>query len=137
MTAFQGRLHIDGEGEAPISVEIDLSDERLRLSTGGVEVADWARDELRVTALTDGFHVRAEGELIVLDVIDDARFALELGLRTAHPLLRRKMSALMRDDDRPDFRSVEGGDDFPGEELETGAVVGSVGEVDDGIGHPD
>lgn len=135
MTAFQGRLRIDGEKEAPVRVEIDLTGDRLKLSTSGIEVADWARDDVRVTALADGFHVRAEGEMIVLDVTDDARFALELGLRTAHPLLRRKMSALMRDDDRPDFRSPEGRDDLPGEEVETGPVVGGVGEVDDGVGH--
>jgi hypothetical protein len=53
---------------------------------------------MRIQALPDGFHIRAEGEAIVLDVTDDAEFALELGLRNAHPALRRRMSALMRDD---------------------------------------
>jgi hypothetical protein len=42
--------------------------------------------------------VRAEGEEIVLDVEDEAHFALDLGLRNAHPQLRKKMSALLRDD---------------------------------------
>jgi hypothetical protein len=46
----------------------------------------------------DGFHVRAEGEEIVLNIEDDARFALDLGLRNAHPNLRRRMSALLRDE---------------------------------------
>jgi hypothetical protein len=61
-------------------------------------VADWSREEFRIQALTDGFHVRAEGEEVVLDISDDARFAIELGLRSAHPALRRRMSALMRND---------------------------------------
>jgi hypothetical protein len=48
--------------------------------------------------LPDGFHIRVEGEVLVIGVTDDARFALDLGLRTAHPQLRRRMSALLRDD---------------------------------------
>ena len=97
MSSFEGRLRVGGDTEAPVHVEIDLTGDRLKLTAGDIEVADWAREEFRVTALTDGFHVRAEGEEVVLDVTEDARFALELGLRTAHPELRRRMSALLRD----------------------------------------
>jgi hypothetical protein len=98
MTAYDARLRLDGTDEAPISVLIDLSDDRLTMMAGEIEVGDWARDEIRISALPDGFHVRAEGEEIILDVTDDARFALDLGLRNAPPLLRRRMSALLRDD---------------------------------------
>jgi hypothetical protein len=97
MSSYEGRLRVGGENEAPVHVEIDLTGDRLKLTAGDIEVADWGRDEFRVTALTDGFHVRAEGEEVVLDVTEDARFALELGLKTAHPELRRRMSALLRD----------------------------------------
>ena len=51
-----------------------------------------------MSAMPDGFHMRAEGEEIILDVTDDARFALDLGLRNAPPLLRHRMSALLRTD---------------------------------------
>ena len=98
MTAYDAVLRIEGENEAPVHVEIDLTDDRMTLTAGEVEVADWARNEMRVSALPDGFHIRAEGEAIVLHVEDDAHFALDLGLRTAHPVLRRKMAALLRDD---------------------------------------
>jgi len=81
-----------------MTVTIDLTGDRMKVMAGDVEVADWSRDEFRVRALTDGFHVRAEGEEVVLDVHDDARFAIELGLKSAHPLLRRRIAALMRDD---------------------------------------
>lgn len=101
MTAYEAQLRIEGENEAPLKVEIDLTDDRLTMTAGGVEIADWERDRIRVNALPDGFHVRAEGELVVLDVSDDAHFALELGLRNAHPTLRRKMSALLRDEQSP------------------------------------
>lgn len=98
MSAYEAWLRIRGEDDLPLGVEIDLTDERLVLTAGGVEVGDWSRDEIRISALQDGFHLRAEGEEVILDVTDDARFALDLGLRNAHPGLRRRMAALMRDD---------------------------------------
>lgn len=96
MTAYDAHLQIEGEGTPPVPVVVDLTDDRLTMSIGEEEVADWARGEMRVQALPDGFHIRAEGEAVVLDVSDDARFAVELGLRTAHPALRQKMAALLR-----------------------------------------
>jgi hypothetical protein len=98
MTAYDAQLRLSGTDDAPISVVIDLTDDRLTMMAGEVEVGDWARDEVRISAMPDGFHVRAEGEEIILDVTDDAHFALDLGLRNAPPLLRRRMSALMRSD---------------------------------------
>lgn len=98
MTAFDARLQIEGEDTQPLPVVVDLTGERLTMSINDQEVADWAKDEMRIQALPDGFHIRAEGEAIVLDVTEDAQFAVELGLRNAHPALRRRMSALMRDD---------------------------------------
>lgn len=98
MSAYEAWLRISGENEPPLGVEVDLTDERLVVTAGDVAVGDWSRDEVRISALRDGFHLRAEGEEVILDVTDDARFALDLGLRNAHPNLRRRMSALMRDD---------------------------------------
>lgn len=98
MSAYEAWLRVSGEDEPPIGVEIDLNDERLKVKAGDIEVGNWSREEIRISALVDGFHLRAEGEEIILDVTDDARFALDLGLRNAHPTLRRRMAALMRDD---------------------------------------
>jgi hypothetical protein len=89
---------MEGEREAPVHVVVDITDDALVMSIGDEEVAAWPRQDLRVSALPDGFHIRAEGEAVILDVEDDAHFALELGLRNAHPNLRRRMSALMRED---------------------------------------
>ncbi len=98
MTAYDARLSIEGETEPPMRVVLDLTDDRLTMTIGDEEVADWAREGMRISALPDGFHIRAEGEAIVLEVEDDAHFALDLGLKNAHPTLRRKMSALLRED---------------------------------------
>lgn len=97
MTVYDARLQIEGEATPPMRVLVDLTDDRLTMTIGEEEVADWERNEMRVSALPDGFHIRAEGEAVVLDVEDDAHFALDLGLRNAHPNLRRKMSALLRE----------------------------------------
>jgi hypothetical protein len=96
MTEYDARMKIDGEDAQATPVFVDLTGDRLVLNIGDQAVADWSKEGLRVQALPDGFHIRAEGESIVLDVTDDARFALELGMRNAHPGLRRRMSALLR-----------------------------------------
>jgi len=98
MTSFDARLRLNGDTGLPLGVEIDLTDGRMKVRSGNNELADWNTDRIRVSALQDGFHVRAEGEEVILNVTDDARFAIELGLRTAYPGLRRRMAALMRDD---------------------------------------
>jgi len=97
MTVYDARLRIEGEATPPMRVLVDLTNDRLTMTIGEEEVADWERNEMRVSALPDGFHIRAEGEAVILDVEDDAHFALDLGLRNAHPNLRRKMSALLRE----------------------------------------
>jgi len=96
MATYDARLRLDWTNEPPISVLIDVTDERITLKSGDNDIADWALSEIRISPMPDGFHIRAEGEEVVLDVTDDARFALDLGLRHAHPMLRRRMSALLR-----------------------------------------
>ena len=86
-----------GDAGPPLNVTIEVSEEHLHLRSGETEVADWAVSEIRVSALEDGFHVRAEGEDVVLEVEDDARFAVELGLRNAHPALRKRMATYLRE----------------------------------------
>ncbi len=98
MSEYEAVLRIEGDTEPPINVEVDLTDDHLSLRAGEMELASWERSAIRVSALPDGFHVLADGEALVLDVTEDAKFALELGMRNAHPTLRRRMSALLRED---------------------------------------
>ena len=98
MPTYEGSLRIPGDEGPPLAVMIDLVDGRLLMSAGDSEIGNWAMSEIRVNALPDGFHLRAEGEEVLLDITDDAQFAVDLGLRTAPPHLRRRMSALMRND---------------------------------------
>lgn len=99
MTSYDAQLQIEGDDTQKLPVVVDLTDSKLTMMIGSQEVAAWERDQMRIAAMPDGFHIRAEGEAIILDVGEDARFALELGLKNAHPALRRRMSALLREDD--------------------------------------
>jgi hypothetical protein len=96
MADFEGVLRTPTERATAIRVVIDLTDERLRLRSGDTKIADWNLDEIRVNAQPDGFHVKAEGEEIILDLTDDAEFAVALGLSSAPVALARRMS-MVRD----------------------------------------
>jgi hypothetical protein len=96
MTDYEGVLRTPTERDTAIRVVIDLTEERLRLRTTDTEIADWSLDEIRVNALPDGFHVKAEGEEIILDLTKDAEFAVALGLGSAPVDLARRMS-MVRD----------------------------------------
>lgn len=99
MSTFEARLRMYGDAGPPLGVVIDVSDGHLHLKSGETEVADWSVEDIRVSALKDGFHIRAEGEDVVLEVDDDAHFAVELGLRNAHPDLRKRMAQVIREED--------------------------------------
>ena len=101
MGNYSGFLYLGGDDQTAVKVEVDLTDERLSVQSGDVEVGDWDLSEIRINALGDGFHVRAEGEEVVLQIDQDGEFAVDLGLRTAPPNLRKKISALMRNDAKP------------------------------------
>jgi len=100
MADFQGVLRTPAERDTAIRVVIDLTGERLRLRSGDAEIANWSLDEIRVNALSDGFHVKAEGEEIILVLAQDAEFAVALGLGSAPVDLARRMS-MVRDRVRP------------------------------------
>lgn len=97
MPSFEGKLRMPGEDGPGLDVTVDVTDAGMSMVAGSAELGRWRREEIVVNALPDGFHLRAEGELVILDVVDDAAFAVELGLTSAPPLLRRKMASLLRD----------------------------------------
>jgi len=96
MVDFTGVLRTRTERDTAIRVVIDLTSERLRLRSGDTEIADWNLGDIRVNAQSDGFHIKAEGEEIILDLTEDAEFAVALGLNSAPVELARRMS-MVRD----------------------------------------
>lgn len=80
MTSFDARLRLLGQAGFPLGVEVDLTGERMIVTAGREQVADWALDDIRIFSLADGFHIEAEGEEVILNVTDGSRFAAEVGL---------------------------------------------------------
>ena len=80
MTSFDARLRMLGQSGFPLGVELDLTNERMTVMSGDAEVADWALKEIQISSLPDGFHILAEGEEIILNVIDGEGFAALIGL---------------------------------------------------------
>ena len=50
-------------------------------------------DEVKIKGEDDGFHMYVEGEELLVRTEDDARFALSIGLHSASPIMRRRISA--------------------------------------------
>jgi hypothetical protein len=80
MTSFDARLRLISQPGMPLGVEVDLTGQRMVVTAGGKALANWAIDEIQVTPRSDGFHIEAEGEEVVLNVSDGNRFARELGI---------------------------------------------------------
>ena len=85
MTSFDARLRMIGQTGFPLGVEVDLTGERMTVTAGESRVADWVLAEIMISSLPDGFHIKAEGEEVILNVADKGRFATEVGLRNADP----------------------------------------------------
>jgi hypothetical protein len=86
-----------GDPNSPVlEVLIDLTKERMILHTETKVLGDWQLRNLLIRGEDDGFHIRVEGEEAIIHTTDDAGMALELGLRSASPRLRRQMASRNR-----------------------------------------
>lgn len=74
MPSFDARLRLPGQTKIPVSVVVDISDERLKFTSGERSIGDWPLDQVSVVSLPDGFHLKVEGEEIVLNVSDPNAF---------------------------------------------------------------
>jgi hypothetical protein len=89
-----------GETGPGLNVVIDLDRETIALRAAAGELGRWPRSAVRINALPDGFHMRAEKEEVILKIEDAPHFALACGLTNAPPHLRRQMSSILRGDDQ-------------------------------------
>jgi hypothetical protein len=97
MASFDGSMSTPRESAMPVRVVIDLLEQRVRLSSGGIPIVDWSLGEARISAQSDGFHLRRGGEDVILTIEQDAEFAVALDLRSVPIDLARRM-AMVRDD---------------------------------------
>ncbi|CAN5796827.1 hypothetical protein BH23ACT5_BH23ACT5_14320 [soil metagenome] len=96
-TQLSGSVKMAGEAGRGVDVLIELEEEQLTLAaSGGGVIGRWSLSEVGVSSRPDGFHLRLEGEDIVLTTDDDARFALAIGMNAPTNRLARQM-AMLRD----------------------------------------
>ncbi|MGA7272285.1 MAG: hypothetical protein WB239_14535 [Acidimicrobiia bacterium] len=94
-TQLNGSVKMAGDNGVGVEVQIHLEEETLALvSFNGSEIGRWSLDQVGISSRPDGFHLRLEGEEIVLRTEDDARFALALGVTTPTNRLARQMARL-------------------------------------------
>ncbi len=79
MSSFNARLRLP-HSKLPLGVEVDISHERMTLTSGERTVAAWPLDKLEVDNLADGFHIKVDGDDFVLNVTDSLKFASEVGM---------------------------------------------------------
>lgn len=91
---LSGSIKMAGEVGRGVGVVIHLDDETLRLVGDDSDLGVWPLSDVGISSQPDGFHLRVEGEEIVLTTSDDARFALEIGIQTPTNRLARQMARL-------------------------------------------
>lgn len=94
-----GVVQIKGENGPGLPVKVRAESGRLRLISGQDLVGDWSIGDLGISALHDGFSIRAEGEEFTLRADDDALLAEEFGVAAASPRMARKVAALHNPDE--------------------------------------
>jgi hypothetical protein len=82
VSSYNARLRLPGESRLPLGVAVDITNERITLSAGNRTVADWALGEVDFSSMPDGFHIKVDGEEVVLNVSEATQFADELDAAT-------------------------------------------------------
>ncbi len=85
MSSFDARLRLPGHSRIPLGVEVDITDERMTLTTGEKRLGEWPLGEVDIAAMSDGFHIKLDGEEVILSVADIDRFESELGSVVKRP----------------------------------------------------
>ena len=82
-----------GETQTGIRVEIHLDRETMSLVSPYGELGSWPLSGMGIASRVDGFHLKVEGEELVLSTSDDVAFALAVGIRsTTSPRLNRQLA---------------------------------------------
>lgn len=94
-TQLNGSVRMASDTAQSVMVEIHLDEETITLAAGnGIEIGTWPLEDVSIASKPDGFHLRIEGEEVILTTDDDARFAVALGIATPTSRLARMMAKL-------------------------------------------
>ncbi len=74
MGQFQGSLRLPGDSKS-LPATVLLRDGRLQISSGDHAIGDWSMDTIDIAQVPEGIRVRAEGEVLLLDLPDREAFS--------------------------------------------------------------
>lgn len=92
MSTFTGKLLMPDRIKIGVNVVVDVETDTLSIKAGEHVIGVWPRSEVGIRGEDDGFHLRMEGEEVVLVISNEADFALAVGMRAASPIMRRRIS---------------------------------------------
>ena len=95
MGTFTASLRAIGDVKA-LQATVELSDGRLRIAAGEMEIGSWPLNEIHLEEIPTGYRMAAEGEQILIELKNVAAFAQELeeGKKRPRPRLGRKKQDL-------------------------------------------
>jgi hypothetical protein len=74
MGQFQGSLRLPGDSR-PLPATVQLRDGRIQISSGDHSIGDWSIDTVDIAQVPEGIRVKAEGEVLLLDIPDREAFS--------------------------------------------------------------
>ncbi len=84
MGQFQGSLRLPGDSR-PLPATFQLSEGRLQVASGDHIIGDWSVDTIDISHVPEGVRVKAEGEVLLLEIADRDAFTQAAASLTQKP----------------------------------------------------
>ena len=95
MGQFQGSLRMPGDSR-PLPATFHLSEGRLQVASGDHIIGDWSVDTIDISHVPEGVHVKAEGEVLLLEIADRDAFTQAAASLTRSPSVSTGPNGLQR-----------------------------------------
>ena len=107
MGQFQGSLRLPGDSR-PLPATVQLLDGRLQISSGDHAIGDWSIDTVDIAQVPEGIRVKAEGEVLLLDIPDREAFTQAASFQAPKTkrLARAKRTPKAESDTEPPSRPI-------------------------------
>lgn len=75
MSFFDARIHLPGQTRLPVTVVVDISDDRIKFMKDEKPLGDWSLDEVEFDIRAGAIYLKVDQEEIALSVADPEGFA--------------------------------------------------------------
>ena len=99
MHSFTGKVHLLAEPDGVLDANVVVDLNRIVVRAADAEIGSWPHADVRITQKGDGIHMKADGEVLVLDLENSGFFLDLMGVNELQPARgrrrRRKKPVLM------------------------------------------